>query len=159
MRNFLGGRWWLLLAALVAVLGLWRRAERPRPGPAVAPGGRAERPVEPAPAAPPPAPQAAAPATPAASSEVDPYGMPPPSPEQIRAVPEPRAITEQEHRQTQQAARELVEQGIARLAAQAQEAARSGDRETAQRNQLRVARLRRRLAELQQQTVPAPGQP
>ncbi len=78
----------------------------------------------------------------------DPYGMPPPSPDQIREPPAPHPVTPEEHHQTQQAARELVENGIARLTSEGRKAAQSGDTETAHRNELRVARLRKRLAAL-----------
>jgi hypothetical protein len=65
-------------------------------------------------------------------------------------------ITTQDHLQTQQAARELVVQGITRLENEGRKAERTGDTETAQRNQLRVARLRKRLAALEQPAASIP---
>lgn len=74
--------------------------------------------------------------------------MPPPSPDQIREPPAPPPVTPEERQKTQQAARELVENGIARLTSEGRQAAQSGDTETAHHNELRVARLRKRLAAL-----------
>ena len=86
--------------------------------------------------------------------EADPYGMPPPSPDQIREPPAPQPVSPEEHQKTQQAARELVENGIARLTGEGLKAAQSGDTETAHRNELRVARLRKRLAALSVTPIP-----
>lgn len=122
----------------------------------------AQRPVPPAleqepvvPAAPTRTATAKAPPPPAAS-EVDPYGMPPPSPDQIRPRPEQRAPTPEEQKQTQQAATRLIESSILRLDLERGRAERAGDPETARRNQIRVERLRRRLALLKQEAAPSP---
>lgn len=92
----------------------------------------------------------------AAGTAPDPYGMPPPSPDQIRPPPAPPVVTEADHQATRQAARELVEHGIARLEREGQAAAQAGDAELAQRNAVRVARLRKRLATLKQEPAEAP---
>ena len=144
------GAW--ILVALGALGVFWLRQRRlpdaPPPPPAAA---------EAPPAAPLPTP-ASAPRPESASglpnNQADPYGMPPPSPDQIHEPPAPHPVTPEEHRQTHQAARELVENGIARLTSEGRKAAQSGDTETAHRNELRVARLRKRLAALS--VAPAP---
>jgi hypothetical protein len=115
-------------------------------------------PAAPTPAAPTPAAPVSESAKepPAVASEVDPYGMPPPSPDQIRPRPEQRAPTPEEQRQTQQAAVRLIENSILRLEFERGRAERSGDSETARRNVIRVDRLRKRLALLKQEAAPVP---
>lgn len=93
---------------------------------------------------------------PAPASEVDPYGMPPPSPDQIKPRPEPRPSTPEEQRQTQQAATKLIQDSILRLEFEGGRAERAGDPETARRNRIRVERLRKRLALLKQEAATAP---
>lgn len=160
MKNLSVGRWWVLAVALVAWLAWWLRPGRlPAEQTPVGEASRDRPPAAPpaAPRTPTPPAAARAPAPAAAGGEADPYGMPPPSPDQIRPAPEAPVVTPQEHQQTRQAARELVESGIARLAAEGRRAELAGDTETAHRNELRVARLRRRLEALQQEAAPAPG--
>lgn len=160
MKSLSVGRWWILAVGLFALLAFWLRPRRPdtAPTPLVREEARdrppAESPTAPRPPAPPDVAPAPAPA--AASAEADPYGMPPPSPDQIRPVPEAPVITPQDHQRTRQAARELVESGIARLTEEGRRAEQAGDVETARRDQLRVARLRKRLEVLQQEAAPAP---
>lgn len=160
MKSLSVGRWWILAVALVALLAWWLRPGR-LPTAQTPPVQEETR--DSPPAAPPTAPRSLtppaatpAPAPPEASAEADPYGMPPPSPDQIRPVPEAPVITPQDHQRTRQAARELVESGIARLTDEGRRAELAGDAETARRNQLRVARLRKRLEMLQQEAAPAP---
>lgn len=150
------------LALVALLLALWPRHE-----PAVAPTGAAPPSEAPAvaadavaagAAAPTPGPSAAA-STAADAGEVDPYGMPPPSPDQIRPRPEQRAPTAEEQRETRQAAIRLVETSITRLADEGRRAEQAGDAETSRRNQLRVERLRKRLAQLQQEAAAPPAQP
>ena len=160
MKNLSGGKWWILAVALVALLAWWLRPGRPHTAQTRAVG---EQTRDSPPAAPlttpgaltPPA-AALAPAPPPVGAEADPYGMPPPSPDQIRPVPEAPVVTPQDHQRTRQAARELVESGIARLTDEGRRAEQAGDAETALRNKLRVARLRKRLEVLQQEAAPAP---
>ncbi|HRI54010.1 MAG TPA: hypothetical protein PLW65_27915 [Pseudomonadota bacterium] len=160
MKSLSVGRWWILAVGLFALLAFWLRPRRPdtAPTPLVREETRdrppADPPTAPRPLTPPDVAPAPAPA--AASAEADPYGMPPPSPDQIRPVPEAPVITPQDHQRTRQAARELVESGIARLTDEGRRAEQAGDVETARRNQLRVARLRKRLEVLQQEAAPAP---
>jgi hypothetical protein len=144
------------LGLLALLLALWPRHE-----PAVAPlgastpSGASAPPADaaaPLPAAPRPDPRGAADA-----AEVDPYGMPPPSPDQIKPRPEQRASTPQEQRETRQAAIRLVETSITRLLDEGRRAEQAGDGETARRNQIRVERLRKRLEQLQREAAsPAP---
>jgi hypothetical protein len=110
----------------------------------------------PAATAPAPAPAPAKEPSPPAGSEADPYGMPPPSQDQIRPRPEQRAPTPEEQKQTQQAATRLIENSILRLEFERGRAERAGDSETARRNQIRVERLRKRLALLKQEAAPSP---
>lgn len=163
MNRFAVARWGLVILALIALTVAGQRwLARLRAGTRALDRAAMVSPREPANAPPPaPAPPALSPpASPApasgaapASAEVDPYGMPPPSPDQIRPVPAPPVITPADHRATQAAARELVEHSIARLEKEGQAAAQAGDPETAQRNALRVARLRKRLATLNQEAA------
>lgn len=80
--------------------------------------------------------------------------MPPPSLDQVHDPPAPSVPTAEQHQQARQAARYLVEHGIERLTREGQKASLRGDVETAHRNQLRVARLRQRLAELNAEPTP-----
>jgi hypothetical protein len=68
-----------------------------------------------------------------------------------------RGSTPEEQRETQKAAQELVETGIARLENERRQAEQTGDTETARRNQLRIERLRKRLEVLKQQAGQAPA--
>ncbi|MFO0579446.1 MAG: hypothetical protein U1A78_36060 [Polyangia bacterium] len=145
---------------MALLLILWPRHE-----PAVAPTGAVPPSETPAAAdaglpgaAPRPEPSAA-PSTAPDAGEADPYGMPPPSEDQIRPRPEQRAPTADEQRQTRQAAIRLVETSITRLADEGRRAEQAGDSETARRNQLRVERLRKRLTQLQQEAAAPPAQP
>lgn len=160
MKSLSVGRWWILAVGLIALLVFWLRPRRPDTAqtPPVQEESRDRSPADPpiAPRSPTPPDVAPAPAPAAAGAEADPYGMPPPSPDQIRPVPEAPVITPQDHQRTRQAARELVESGIARLTDEGHRAEQAGDVETARRNQLRVARLRKRLEALQQEAAPAP---
>lgn len=150
------------LALVALLLILWPRHE-----PAVAPTGAAPPSVTAAAAADAvtsgaaaPRPRSSAtPSTAADAGEVDPYGMPPPSPDQIRPRPEQRAPTAEEQRETRQAAIRLIETSITRLADEGRRAAQAGDSETARRNQLRVERLRKRLTQLQQEAAAPPAPP
>lgn len=151
-----------ILAVAVAsfVAGALLRRSLPV-APRSTPPASEQEPVVPAP--PTPAPTSAATATapakepaPPAGSEADPYGMPPPSPDQIRPRPEQRAPTPDEQKQTQQAATRLIENSILRLEFERGRAERAGDSETARRNQIRVERLRKRLALLKQEAAPIP---
>ena len=161
MRQFALGRWWIVIGVMaVGVVAVVALRPRQLPSAQTLPARanvNANAKYDSIPSA--VAPSVSAPALPdsapaAASAEVDPYGMPPPSPEQIRPVPAPPVVTAQEHQATRQAARELVERGIVRLLREGQQAAQRGDAETAQRNQLRVVRLRQRLAALTLEAAP-----
>ena len=157
MNHSSATKWWAaaVAVALIALLVVWLRPNRPH---------QTETPLAPEiqaePAAPPPRPSpvpAAAKAPPTqASAEPDPYGMPPPSPDQIKPRPEQRGSTPEEQRETQKAAQELVESGIAHLENERRQAEQTGDTETARRNQLRIERLRKRLEVLKQQAAHPP---
>ena len=160
MKYLSVGRWWVLAVVLVALLAWWLRPGRlhTAPTPLVREEARDGPPAAPmtAPRAPTPPTANPAPAPPAASAEADPYGMPPPSPDQIRPVPEAPVVTPQDHQRTRQAARAAAASGIARLTDEGRRAGETGQARAALRNKLRVARLRKRLEVLQQEAAPAP---
>lgn len=157
MHRFSLATWGMVALAIVVLSVVWQRR-----GGQLGAGAKVTVPVpaameslhEPARSSSPP--PASAAAASAASAETDPYGMPPPSPDQIRPLPEPPVVTQQAHLATRQAARELVEHGIARLEKESQAAAQAGDAESARRNELRIARLRQRLATLKQEAAQTP---
>lgn len=155
------------LAAIGGALGLGALllALWPRHEPAIAPM-RSSTPAESSAAPPsvaPAAPAARGPhaSPPADGPELDEYGMPPPSPDQIRPRPEQRPPTPAEQELSRQAAIRLVESSITRLEGEGRSAAQAGDAETALRNRIRVERLRQRLARLKQDPAstadPAPA--
>lgn len=146
------GRWALIAGGgVLALLLVWAWPRRPQPPaaePVLLPAPTESSSVRPAAAPRPDAPVAEA------QPEVDPYGMPPPSPDQIKPRPEQRAPTPAEQLQTQQAAVALVESSITRLESEGRRAEQAGDTETARRNQIRVERLRKRLGILKQEAAP-----
>lgn len=147
----------LLAVAVVAAVGIAlnrRSVPVAPPGPPPAPEQELVVPAAPTQTA--PAPAALKETPPPTASEADPYGMPPPSPDQIRPRPEQRQPTPEEQKQTQQAAAKLIENSILRLEFERGRAERAGDSETARRNQIRVDRLRKRLALLKQEAAPSP---
>lgn len=165
MHRFSVATWGMVALALVALSVGWQRwgghlgagARGKAPAPAALESQREPTqslPAAPARSAPPPPVNAAAAVS--ARAETDPYGMPPPSPDQIRPLPERPVATPEDHLATRRAARELVEHGIARLEKEGQAAAQAGDAESARRNELRIARLRQRLATLRQEAAQSP---
>jgi HAMP domain-containing protein len=143
--------------ALVALLVVWLRPSRPLKAlpeetaeqAAPPPPAEPRPPSVPPPAAPPPAPGPT-------STEADPYGMPKPSSAEVRPRPDQRPATPEEQKETQKAAQELVESGIARLESERRQAEQTGDTETARRNQIRIERLRKRLETLKQEAAASP---
>lgn len=90
-----------------------------------------------------------------APPEDDAVSLPPPPPEdEIALRPEREAATAEDRRATQQAALELVDRSIERLEAEGRQAEAAGDTRAAERNRVRVERLRQRrdalAAELEQ---------
>lgn len=146
-------KWWAVAVAvaLIALLAVWLRPNRPHQAETPpTPESKTEQAV-PLPSRPPPTTSPIQTPPTQASAEPDPYGMPPPSPDQIKPRPEQREATPEEQRETQKAAQELVESGIAHLENERRQAEQTGDTETARRNQLRIERLRKRLEAFKQQ--------
>ena len=137
-------------ALALAGLVLLRRAPAPPPPPASAPATAAPRP-----ASPPAPPGAAPPATPVAdvvalAASPDETELPPPTPEQILPRPErSEPVPAEVHAQTL-ASLDLIARSIERLEQERQDAARSGDDDTARRNKIRIERLRVRHEALEQ---------
>lgn len=155
-----------VVAAVVAWLGLGSRApgdaartDTPAPAPAPAAAPARDRPALPAAAA--GADPGAAPAPhehkhgAEAAIPEDPGSLPaPPSGDEIAARPERRPTTPEARQDTRQAALELVERSIERLEDERRQAEAAGDTRAAERNRLRIERLRQRrdvlAAELEQ---------
>lgn len=158
---------WIIGAALAGAV-LWlvfgqrdadppaSRAEHDHPAP----------PPAPAPAAPDPAAHPAAAhhdhaasgaepaADPAAEDLVDPETMStlpePPGEDDIAARPAREPLTPEEQRQRNERALALIDRSIERLQTEHDAAAASGDTRTAERNRIRIERLRQRRAALTQ---------
>lgn len=72
----------------------------------------------------------------------------PPGEDEIAARPEQQALTPEEQRARRQASIDLLDRHIDRLEAEQKAAEASGDTRTAERNRIRVARMRQRRAAL-----------
>lgn len=107
-----------------------------------------------APATSPAAPPFAAAAVAAPGEDEEP---PPPTPDQLVPRPERNALTPEELGEQKLASLELIARSIERLEKERTEAARSGDAETARRNQTRIDRLRQRGSQIEQEL--AAGEP
>ncbi|HWN67879.1 MAG TPA: hypothetical protein VNM90_09570 [Haliangium sp.] len=80
----------------------------------------------------------------------DPAALPePPSEDDVAARPERQPITPEEQRAQRQASIDLLERHIQRLEAEQKAAEASGDTRTADRNRIRVERMRQRRATLE----------
>jgi hypothetical protein len=72
----------------------------------------------------------------------------PPSEDDIATRPEPQPLTPEDQRAQRQASIDLLDRNIERLEAEQKAAEASGDTRTAERNRVRVARMRERRAAL-----------
>jgi hypothetical protein len=72
----------------------------------------------------------------------------PPGDDGVAARPEPQALTPEDQRARRQASIDLLDRHIGRLEAEQQAAEASGDTRTAERNRIRVERMRQRRADL-----------
>lgn len=153
------GKWLGIAGVLLAAVALvWLRhgSVSPAPSPVAASGrvGPSAAPSIVTSAPPPPSPKTPAAAVMNAGADADSEVMPPPSLDQVVEAPARHIPTAEEHQATRRAARDLVESGIARLEDERRQAAQRGDVESAQRNQIRITRLRKRLAELAAEPQP-----